>query len=528
MMNAKMWGVTAVFSILSLALGYAVWNGVDSGLYIGNGLGVPVVVELDGEQKIEVPAKGQVHVNLSGGVHQLRSTTTDGVLLEELPVAQRALNTNLYSVLGTAPFYTMPVVYRRNANPDAALQPRSLLGSSTAHLSVDYVFTEPPSSLSLKSSESSVTRTFLGMAEGGWLAFLGALDPAQALRLLRRVYSAEPEAAGEKLWTFALFCMGPEAAMHLAQQTGAAEQAQIAATLIPQDVATLRAAASAAPADPVALQRLAEALPLAEAESHYRDFLKENPGNITISLQLANLLADTHREVAALALVLELPSGPEVDQMRAYILVRLGKLQDALDLIPTTAEGDTAIYRARVAALAGVTLAPPASQLLYARSILFSNPDVQRSDLPNGMTDDEVRRLNMEWAAIHHPEEAWRSLQKASVWELRSLHRHVTLLLGLEFLRAGDPLLGMALLDLDRAAPDGTWDQALNPDQPLPVMVEHMSGAMRGVVLFVRSRVRQSQGLMVEAEKLQKRALAEEDVPGVVHLVARNWPALEQ
>jgi tetratricopeptide (TPR) repeat protein len=511
-----------------VALGLAVWNGVDSGLHIGNGLGIPVVVEIDGEQKIEVPAGKQVHVGLSGGVHLLRSTTTDGVLLEELPVALRTLNTNLYSVLGTTPFYTMPVVYRRTANPeaDAAIQPRSLLGSSSAHLSVDYAFTEPPSSLSMKSSESSVTRTFLGMADGGWSAFLGGLDPVQGLRLLRRAYNAEPEATREKLWTFALFSMGPEATMYLAQQTGTPEQAQIAAALIPQDVATLRAAAAAAPADPIALQRLAEALPLSEAEALYRAFLKENPDDSTVTLQLANLLADSNRAAAAWTTVAALPSGPEVDQMRASILAKLGKLQDALDLIPTTAEGDTAIYRARLSALAGVTPAPPASQLLYARCIMFSTPDIQRSELPKGLSDDEVRLLNMEWAAVHNPEEAWRILQKASIWELRSLHRHVTLLLGLEFLRAGDPLLGMALLDLDRAASDGTWDQALNPDQPLPVIVEHMSGAMRGVVLFVRSRVRQSQGLRVEAEKLQKAALVEEDVPGVVHLVAPNWPAL--
>ncbi|HND34129.1 MAG TPA: hypothetical protein PLA94_29210, partial [Myxococcota bacterium] len=388
----------------------------------------------------------------------------------------------------------------------------------------DDVFEKPPETVSMRRSEFTITRTYLGVAEGGWENKLGSMEPAVALQLLRRIHRVEPEAALESLWSTAFYTLGPEAAGQLAHHHQAQNLQQAAATLMPADLPALRAAVAADPTNAELVYRLSVQLSAAESETLFRNFLKENPKNLTISLQLANVLGDQKRAEEALTLLDGLAPGPEVDTVRSYVLAGAGRAKEALELLPPTAEGDTAIYRARLAALAGVSIPPSTDPFVQARCSLFSNPEIKKSDLMLGLTEDQSRLVSIEWAATRDPADAWPLLRNATVLELDKLHRHVRMLLGLEFMRMGDSLLGMALLDLDSRAPDGTWEQALEPEQPLPVAYEHLPASMRAAVLFVRSRVLYSRAQIMEAERLRAAAMAEEDVPGAVHLANQYWP----
>ncbi len=148
-------------------------------LRVYNGLGLPVVVTVDGVS-VTVPATSSAPLTLPEfGHHQVEAKTVDGRVIESFKAEAKASGHPIYNVAGAAPMGEWSVRY----GPGEPPAPRMLGTMRWFDSRADYIFTEPPGSLKVARGESA-TRVVLESA--GHLApehQLSLLDEKEQLRI---------------------------------------------------------------------------------------------------------------------------------------------------------------------------------------------------------------------------------------------------------------------------------------------------------------------------------------------------------
>ena len=179
-------------------------------LHVVNGLDRPVSVELRGATARATVLPGeQTPIRTTVGKHQLDIRDGDRVIESSVVDLPRGRSAVAWNVLGAAPLYVDHETYSKDgASPsDNAPTPQVLCGQSLiVGKDVDYVFSTPPKELSLPSGSSSVVKTHMGIAPGGWrscinyLASLGGLAKGAWLTLqLARATRATAAAMGPEI-----------------------------------------------------------------------------------------------------------------------------------------------------------------------------------------------------------------------------------------------------------------------------------------------------------------------------------------
>jgi tetratricopeptide (TPR) repeat protein len=490
------------------------------GVWAANGLDAPVQVAVDDRAPVTVnPGESTkllaFELGATAGVHRVRATRADGRVLDEALLPVRGGHTSVYNVLGTAPLYVASVVYSKNGD-DQGPEPDLYAGRAVVYDAIDYPFVEPPKTLELDSSSSSVTRTHLGLGPQGWRSSFGMVDDAGRMELLQNVHDAEPDldASVSALVNGGFLVVGRETALHLADRLEA----------MPVTLAGLRAAHAAKPEDATIMSSLGLMLPARDAEALYRGWLADHPKNAEITRALAHLLVAMGRADEAIPMFADLPVLKPPDTTLAEALVMVGRAKEAVDLVDPT-DPDDALFRARIERLAGGAPATDTPTTLADAETALYCGDGPLETLATKLSNDDRQKLALQWWAMHDPAKAWKLMTDADEDTLSALKGNARILIGLEFWRAGDPLLGLTLVEpAAGSATEADWAAILDPDAPLPPIVEHGSGSLQGVAALMRSRVLASRGRTEEARAAQERALKLEAVPGVVHIAAANWP----
>jgi hypothetical protein len=291
-----------------------------------------------------------------------------------------------------------------------------------------------------------------------------------------------------------------------------------------QDPTVLRRAWEAEPDRSQALIALAKALPMAEAEPLYRDFLEKHPDDPDVRRSFAGLLEAGGRWREALQVFGDLKPEPE-DSWLDEAWVQAGRGREALDRQPPDQDLNDRIWTARLRRLLGEDPVAGYEPALASVVSIYVGTTAGLDDLEKGAAPDLQRAIEANWWATHDPAKAWTAMANLPRSEDGSIYANARVLLGLEFVRAGDGVLGPALLDSVASVESDDWRAYLDPDRPLPPRVEQAGGTFRGVILYVRSRVRHQQGRYSEEQDLRVQAEKAEVVPGLVHLVLTQWPA---
>ncbi|MFS8071561.1 MAG: tetratricopeptide repeat protein, partial [Byssovorax sp.] len=183
---AAITGIFALFFLLNAS----------STVWLVNALDVPVDVLVDGS-KTPVEAGAKVDVRLRAGTRDVRVQSLSGELLEEGPFdVPGGVDVVVYNVLGAAPLYAAEVNY--GSSYGTPPEPEFLGGQrAISRDHINYVFKEPPSSISVKSGESRIRRRF-DIIPGGWMVTVSYLknqkhQTAAVAELCRAIARAEPE-----------------------------------------------------------------------------------------------------------------------------------------------------------------------------------------------------------------------------------------------------------------------------------------------------------------------------------------------
>jgi tetratricopeptide (TPR) repeat protein len=466
-----------------------------------------------------------------------------------------------YNLLGASPLYNETVHYGTGAAPSGSVDfygGQRLVISRKAH----FVFTTPPPSISVEeSSGASHVRWHFARAPGGWPTTVGILKerelPEVALQVSLRVAEKDPT-AGEAIVTAATLLerlRGVDSA--LAYLGRSLEGQPEAYELHRMYLHFLRRADRFEQARTYyrELHRTHEGtLPLvmlARAESReaalplYQEALAKEPDSKLARRGLALLLYDLGRypESAELFGKVAADDDPEyafyaVDHVRA--LLRQGLAPEALEVARKAAEKAPTEWRLAVlhASIAAARPGTPpttyidrvaeknqdAGQGVWMRSLVGLPVDEALVAKEQLQADASVLAARIHLAAAQDPALAWGLCAKATPATLERVLSPVALLLGLEFLRAGDT---------------ATADRLLSrlPDLPLPASaftayvmdgVEHpelwrLDDDARAALDFVRARKLEGDG--ASGETLYASARSREAWPGVVTRARSTWPA---
>ncbi len=150
-------------------------------LYVASGIARPLTVDLlatDAKSAAKplttsLPANGHVAIDLPIGHFAIGvrdgTRTIDSGNLE----VSRRKGVTLWNVLGTAPVFVAPVVYTAGGADADGETPKTELLCGTSLVTrapVDFLFQDPPQKMSMSSGQRSVTKTHLGIDEGGYAA----------------------------------------------------------------------------------------------------------------------------------------------------------------------------------------------------------------------------------------------------------------------------------------------------------------------------------------------------------------------
>lgn len=145
-------------------------------VHLLNPLDVPVFVSIGGPSVL-VPAKDRSQVRVSSGIHLAVAKTGDGRAVDSAVVdADPSASAVVYNVLGGAPLIALTIRYTAAASSDHDPEVTTFAGQRVVSLrNIDYVFTEPPHSISTKSHGDITKRALMLVPERDVNSSLGYL-----------------------------------------------------------------------------------------------------------------------------------------------------------------------------------------------------------------------------------------------------------------------------------------------------------------------------------------------------------------
>jgi hypothetical protein len=157
-------------------------------VHVVNGLERPLQIELGAHLHASVPAGGEVALRTESGRQLLTVRDGDTVLESASLDVPRGRNALAWNVLGAAPVFVAKVIYgEKSGHAPPSGDPKVMCGQTQIAIDgVDYLFVEPPRSISMPKGSGTVTKTHMGVANGGLRACLGYLeqhDPTKGARL---------------------------------------------------------------------------------------------------------------------------------------------------------------------------------------------------------------------------------------------------------------------------------------------------------------------------------------------------------
>lgn len=468
--------ITGIFALFFLI-------NASSTVWFVNALDVPVDVVVDGS-KMPVEAGAKVDIRLRAGTRDVRVQTRSGEILEEGPFdVPGGYDVVVYNVLGAAPLYAAEVSY--GSSYGTPPEPEFLGGQrAVIRDHVNFVFKEPPSSISVKSGDSRTRRRF-DVIPGGWVVTVSYLEDqkhrtAAAAELSRAVARAEPE--------------NPKAlgyARHFTQLTQGIDgqlrflRGEMARR--PEDVdlqlsyaSTMRVAGrgdeiraayrprfAADPKSVVLGSILVRVEPFDEARTIAQSLLEIDPKSEITRRNAAHLACATEDWARCSEILAGLEGSATARDLlddHAMALVAQKKVPEALAMVERALAASptpdllTSLLYARIAALpgAGPPPMPPSTYIeratakssvetrLWAKLQLGSS--VSSKELAE-VKDDKLRRgLEIQRDADQDPKDIWSRCSTAGSPALDRLASTTALLLGAELARAGDVELGNRIL----------------------------------------------------------------------------------
>jgi hypothetical protein len=471
--------VFTISSILGIFALFFLLN-ASSTAWIVNALDVPVDVFVDGS-KVPVEAGAKVDIRLRAGTRGVRVQSRAGELLEESPFdVPGGYDVVVYNVLGAAPLYSAEVQYgSMYGTPPEPVFHGGQRAVSLDH--IDYVFREPPASISIKSGESTTRRRF-DLVAGGWPITVNYLDEQKhqvtaVAELCRAVARAEPENMKALGYAhhYTQVTLGTDGQLRFLRSEMERRPEDVEAQL--SYASTMRLAgrseeirAAYRPrftANPTSVELgsvLLRVEPLDEAQRISEVLLKSNPKS-ELARRNAAFLACAVEDWAKCEEISASLQGTAHEDLSQYILalIEQKKVPEALAVAaravaasPTPLVLPSLLY-ARVAALPGAG-APPVPPSVYIEEASAKNAETQmwlKLQLGLGVFDKELvelkddqyrRSLEILRDADRDPKDAWPRCAVAESTALSRLPSTAALLLGAEFARAGDEELSKRIL----------------------------------------------------------------------------------
>ena len=163
-----------VVGLLLVATSSAIEGYRHSTLHVVNGLDRPITAQLSGATtRTPVLPGEETSVRTTVGEHKIDIRDGERVIESSSVDVPRGHGAVAWNVLGAALIYLDHETYSKEgpSNPDQGPAPEILCGQSRiAKGDVDYVFSTPPKEISLPSGSSSIVRSHMGVAHGGWHA----------------------------------------------------------------------------------------------------------------------------------------------------------------------------------------------------------------------------------------------------------------------------------------------------------------------------------------------------------------------
>jgi hypothetical protein len=193
--------MAAVALIVAIAV---VWGSTHSTLHLVSGLDMDATVTIDDEQSVLVPAKGRSSVGVASGSRHFRCIVAGRTIDDRTASVSGTADLVVYNVAGSAPLCVEDVVYTKETARADAKPPRPsyqiLAGSVFAQREdAEDVFTEPPDSVELSSSEKRKVRHHAFVDRGGWRRAVELLEDdnetARAADVAEAVALAQPNDA---------------------------------------------------------------------------------------------------------------------------------------------------------------------------------------------------------------------------------------------------------------------------------------------------------------------------------------------
>lgn len=562
--------------VLALLVGGAVTARILTGyqkVWIVNGLDVPVSVEIDG-RPARVEAQGKGEERLSAGVHRVSVRSEAGAVLEERTIDVQPMNDLVvYNVLGAALLYVQKVTYSSYSYGQSKEDPDAVTVYTGVPFitrdKVDYVFTEPPQSIQVKSSGGTIVKWHVGLAPGGLNTALGYLEGqgklAELMRISRAVAAAKPTAMDAAAYAIfmAEITEGPESAISLARSL------RDKAPLV-RDIHFHYQS------------RMSRAGRYDAVRADYRERYAKEPDSPLFGVLLSRVEDEQSGAGGALldALLKRFPTEPMVIDWagrRAFLkekyaesaelfaklkgtasehdsadrhalsLVALGRADEARALLEraVSREGsniyDRMVY-AKLLRLAGMDMEPalrsslvkagePATKAAEGarRAWILSSigADVPGADLAAVEGDIMRAATSIQTAASNSPAAAWSACVSAPSSAIRQLDYRVAVLLAAEFARAGDKPMAERVLGQrgDFSLPPSIVFDFVSSGVEHPEL-KFMDPEVRAALAFVRARRLAELGEK-DAEML---ALADryDIAKGIVSRARQSWPPIQK
>lgn len=535
-----------------------------------NALDVPVTLEVDGVPFV-LARSSRVDRSLSQGGHWIRAKAAGGEVLEEGPInLPGRVDAVVYNVLGAAPLYKVNVVYstRPSYQPSSGETP-VFLGGERLFIEddVDFLFTEPPARISMKSNQGDVYQKRVDQVPGGWSLTANYLDGTKErgklLDLLLGLVRVQPEDRASLQFASSVLeqTRGPRAVTGMLEELSRSHPAswdiQIAYQYrlriedrLDEGRARYRKQAEAEPGSALAAALMVRIEPREAARAAYESLLARHPDDLHLLLEAARFAYLTGDLATSVELFAKAAGkGPEYDRFldeHVRSLVALKRTPEAVSLAAAAAsraeKNDRwpALGYARVASLpdAGPLPRPVRhfvqqiiSQVGSERSgyepwLISLLGDPVSKEMIEKAKDDPMRAAaKIHIAAMRDPAEAWKLCEGAQAGVLRLVHPPLLTLLSLEFRRAGDAELGEALLEIgwEVGVPAAALDDYVRSGKEHPELWR-LDAESRAALDFVRARTLESQGQ--QAEALYEAALGRDLLRGPVYRAIEGWPRL--
>jgi tetratricopeptide (TPR) repeat protein len=547
-----------------LVLAGAFWLGSENfvqRVFLVSDLGIPVEVSIDGKVTKLSPG-GQAELSLLRGVHEVRAMA-NGKVIDEGPID--VLSTDgvvAYNLLGASPLYNDPVHYGTGSANTEGFEFYGGQRLVTAQRA-DFVFTTPPQSISVEqSSSASHVRWHFDRAKGGWQSTLGILEERgsldRALGVSLKVAEKDPTASEAIIMAAAMLerVRGVDPALAYLEKflEGRPDAFEVHRTYLHylrradrfEQARTYYREFRRTHEGTLPLVLLARAEPLETALLLYREVQGREPNNKLARRGLARLYLDLGRYPESAELFAQVAADdPDYkyyadDHVRS--LIRQGRRPEALEVAKKAVEKAPTEWRLAVLHAHLAAAAPASGSLattyidrfaqsrqdpglgVWMRSLVGIPVDEGLVNKEQLQGEASVLAARVQLAAAQDLVLAWGLCSKATPATLERVLSPIALLLGTEFLRAGDA---------------ATADRLLSrlPDLPLPTSaftayvmdgVEHpelwrLDDDARAALDFVRARKLEADGGSGEA--LYASALRREDWPGIVTRARATWPA---